>query len=479
MIIRVKEEPEVDESKNSGENSNKQISKRSKESKENNLGQNRKRKLSHKRKSMEEKDSKVASFEVLKPTTPGQIPGMPWPTSQQNYPALVQQLYHQLYQMQQQLQAHTPHRHSNSMPPPMPPPNIMSQQNLESYQTSSGQYLTYHPLQQHGGKGKDRGAMLMTGNGSPHLKNSGVMSGNVKPRRTPGTGRGRRAKNGEGRIPKKVSLRFKEGGSSEYKIYVYVKFIELYFLNFQQQAYPINAAMPGTNNFTIVSGDSIPIQIEDSKIMSSLKVSHTSHAVSETTTESIVNTTTGNANETPSTVDNTDKSPDERNSIDSKECKLEKPGSNSTLQQVEMVEVSKKAKLSKSTIGNQQSTKQQPHIIRHHASSHTQNLQLISSSPATQRPKLPQASITPTIRSMTQNIAVVSNESLVSPKGAMAVNLATESAKDLSTKKLIHTTSCNENKSDGTESAETSKFNKLRGNLSDFTFKSWLNYSIY
>ena len=71
---------------------------------------------------------------------------------------------------------------------------------------------------------------------------------------------------------------------------------------------------------------------------------------------------------------------------------------------------------------------------------------------------------------MTQNIAVVSNESLVSPKGAMAVNLATESAKDLSTKKLIHTTSCNENKSDDTESAETSKFNKLIWNLSDFTF---------
>ena len=201
MIIRVKEEPEVDENKNSGEHSNKQ--KRSKESKENNLGQSRKRKLSHKRKSMDEKESKVASFEVLKPTistNPGQVSGMPWPTSSQNYPALVQQLYHQLYQMQQQLQAQTPHRHSNSMPPPPPP--IMSQQNLETYQTSSGQYLTYHPLQQ--GKGKDRAAMLIAGNGSPQLKNSGGMSGSVKPRRTPGTGRGRRAKNGEGRISKKV-----------------------------------------------------------------------------------------------------------------------------------------------------------------------------------------------------------------------------------------------------------------------------------
>ena len=132
------------------------------------------------------------------------------------------------------------------------------------------------------------------------------------------------------------------------------------------------------------------------------------------------------------------------------------------MQQVELVEVSKKAKLSKSTLGNQQSTKQQPHIIRHHASSHTQNLQLISSSPATQRPKLSQASITPTIRSMTQNIAVVSNESLGPSKGALAVNLATGSAKDLGTKTLIHTTSCSENKSEDIESAETSKYNKFR-----------------
>ena len=226
------------------------------------------------------------------------------------------------------------------------------------------------------------------------------------------------------------------------------------FFYFQQQAYQINAvnpAMSGTNNFTIVSGDSIPIQIEDCKTI--------------TSTEPMLKTPV-DANDTSVTsltVENTDKTrQDERNSIDSKDVKSEQPESNSTLQQVELVEVSKKAKLSKSTLGNQQSTKQQPHIIRHHASSHTQNLQLISSSPATQRPKLSQASITPTIRSMTQNIAVVSNESLGPSKGALAVNLATGSAKDLSTKTLIHTTSCSENKSEDIESAETSKYNKFR-----------------
>ena len=93
MIIRVKEEPEGDENKNSGENSNKSSSKKSEDSKKNHSGQNRKRKLSHKRKSMDEKESKVASFEVLKPTistSSAHIPGMPWSSSQQNYPALVQ-----------------------------------------------------------------------------------------------------------------------------------------------------------------------------------------------------------------------------------------------------------------------------------------------------------------------------------------------------------------------------------------------------
>ena len=220
--------------------------------------------------------------------------------------------------------------------------------------------------------------------------------------------------------------------------------------------------MSGTNNFTIVSGDSMPIQIEDCKTFTTLKASHTNSPVSGITTEPMP-VDANDTSVTSLTVENTEKTrQDERNSIDSKDIKSEQPESNSTLQQVELVEVSKKAKLSKSTLGNQQSTKQQPHIIRHHASSHTQNLQLISSSPATQRPKLSQASITPTIRSMTQNIAVVSNESLGPSKGALAVNLAPGSAKDLSTKTLIHTTSCSENKSEDIESAETSKYNKFR-----------------
>ena len=204
MIIRVKEEPEADANKNSGENTNRLSSKKLEESKKNHIGQSRKRKLSHKRKSMDEKESKVASFEVLKPTmstNSANIPGMPWPSSQQNYPALVQQLYNQLYQMQQQLQSQTPHRHSNSMPPP---PTPMNHQNLESYQSTTGQYLSYHPVQQ--GKGKDRGPLSIAGNASPHLKNSGGIGGTAKQRKTPGSGRGRRTKNGEGRVPKKVTL---------------------------------------------------------------------------------------------------------------------------------------------------------------------------------------------------------------------------------------------------------------------------------
>ena len=435
MIIRVKEETDTDENKHLGEN--KSSSKKSEEAKKHHFGQSRKRKLSQKRKSMDEKESKVASFEVLKPTistNSSQIPGMPWPSSQQNYPALVQQLYHQLYQMQQQLHAQTPHRHSNSMPPP---PRPMNQQNLESYQNSSGQYVSYHQVQH--GKGKDRAAMLVDANGTP-LKNSGSIPGTAKPRRTPGSGRGRKTKNGEGRVPKKHQAQL---------------------INVS------NPAMPGNINFTVVTGDPIPIQLEESRTPISLKSSNPHSVVSEmaiSTTESTVEMTMDAKESTPATisVDNSDESMQgesvKANIVESKDVPSKNLESNSTLQQVELVGVSKKAKLSKSTLENQQQPlKQTPHIIRHHASSHTQNMQLIPSSPATQRPKLTQASITPTIRSTTQNIAIVSSESLASPKTAMALNLSTNSsARDLTTDTIVHTTS---RKEDTSEAAGTTAEN--------------------
>ena len=211
-IIRVKEESEAHEyknsventSSNSKENSGKSLSRKLEESKRGSLGHGRKRKLSQKRKSLDEKESKISSFEVLKPTNATnpnlcQMPGIQWPSSQQNYPALVQQLYQQLYQMQQQIQAQSYHRHSSSMPPPPPP---LGQLSSEQYHPATGQYLSFHQLQL--GKGKERQAMLVSGQGNPHLKGSGVIQGVVKAKRTPGAGRGRKTKNVDGRITKKV-----------------------------------------------------------------------------------------------------------------------------------------------------------------------------------------------------------------------------------------------------------------------------------
>ena len=212
IIIRVKEETDAHEYKNSVENTGfnskenlgKTPSRKLEESKRGTLGHGRKRKLSQKRKSMDEKESKISSFEVLKPTNARnpnicQMPGMQWPSSQQNYPALVQQLYHQIYQMQQQMQAQPHHRHSNAMPPPPPP---LGQMSSDQYHQSTGQYLSFHQLQL--GKGKEGQAMLVSGQGNPHLKGSGVIQGVVKAKRTPGAGRGRKAKNVDGRNTKKV-----------------------------------------------------------------------------------------------------------------------------------------------------------------------------------------------------------------------------------------------------------------------------------
>ena len=202
--------------------------------------------------------------------------------------------------------------------------------------------------------------------------------------------------------------------------------------------------MPGNTNFTLVSGDPIPIQLEETKTSNSLKASNPESAGVEqpiSTTESIINTASNDKEISTASiaVDDPHKLTDDEsskgNNATSTDSKLEKPDSQSTFHQVDIVEANKKTKQSKNTISNQQQTmKQQPHIIRHHASSHTQNLQLVPSSPATQRPKLTQASIASTIRSSNQNIAILSSDSLASPKSNMAVNLATSSAKDLTSK---------------------------------------------
>ena len=217
----------------------------------------------------------------------------------------------------------------------------------------------------------------------------------------------------------------------------------LFFLNLQHQVYPINAvnsAATENSNFTIVSGDPISIQLEETKTINTLKASNPDTARIEpsiSTTEPISDMSTDNKETL--TANDTNKLRDDESSkaisFESKDSKSEKLESNSTLHQVDLVEGSKKTKQSKNTISNQQQPmKQQPHIIRHHASSHTQNLQLIPSSPATQRPKLTQATIASTIRSSTQNIAIVSGDSLASTKSSMAINLTTSAAKDLTTK---------------------------------------------
>ena len=202
--------------------------------------------------------------------------------------------------------------------------------------------------------------------------------------------------------------------------------------------------MPGNANFTLVSGDTIPIQLEETKTSNSLKASNSEISGVEqpiATTESIISTASDDKEISTASfaVDDphklTDNESSKGNNVTTNDSKLEKLDSQSTFHQVDIVEVNKKTKQLKNTISNQQQPmKQQPHIIRHHASSHTQNLQLVPSSPATQRPKLTQASIASTIRSSNQNIAILSSDSLASPKSNMAVNLATSSAKDLTSK---------------------------------------------
>ena len=210
MIIRVKEEPKVDEAGSSSkENVGKISSRRSEDARKSSLNNGRKRKLSQKRRSMEESESKVSSYEVLQTPngsiaskTGQSIQGAPWSNPHQHYPALVQQLYHQLYQMQQQLQQSQPYNRSPaSMPPPLPP---SGQATGEAYNPATGQYLSFQQLST--GKGKDRTAMMGLGQGNSHSKTPGSTRGMIKAKRTPGTGRGRRAKNGDVRTTKKVCI---------------------------------------------------------------------------------------------------------------------------------------------------------------------------------------------------------------------------------------------------------------------------------
>ena len=228
MVIRVKDTPEADgrrpshEDARSGckENASKIPSKKSEESKRGGMGNSRKRKLSIKDKMNEERESKMSSFEVLQPTNAtiskaGYIPGMPWATPHHNYPALVQQLYHQIYQMQQQLQVQSHQGNSYSMPPPPPP---LGQTAGESYPPPSGPYVSFHQIPL--GKGKDRATMLVPGlvsnpmiRPSSHAKQPVGSTGIGKVKRSAGMGRGRRAKNGDGRSMKKVCYSLRKQSS--------------------------------------------------------------------------------------------------------------------------------------------------------------------------------------------------------------------------------------------------------------------------
>ena len=93
--------------------------------------------------------------------------------------------------------------------------------------------------------------------------------------------------------------------------------------------------------------------------------------------------------------------------------------------------LSKKLKGAKTVISNQQTTKQQPHIIRHHAISHTPNLQLISSTATSHKPKpsVSHNSITPSSSRPNQSTSVT-GISVASPKGQVSVNLTNTGPKE-------------------------------------------------
>ena len=217
--------------------------------------------------------------------------------------------------------------------------------------------------------------------------------------------------------------------------------------------------MPTSVNYALVSGDPTPILLEDTRRTNAPDSSNLNTVAEtvqprESTTDSVIRKEI-ETTDAP-TVDNVEQQKDNassRTNLDTSEksplyCK-------STLQPADLNDANKKLKGEKSLACSQQTPKQQPHIIRHHATSHTQNVQLISST-ATQRPNsnTTQASITTTIRP-TQNVSVIS-ASMASPKSATSMGLVTKTAKEWNTQALIHTASYSDN--EDPENAENSKY---------------------
>ena len=222
--------------------------------------------------------------------------------------------------------------------------------------------------------------------------------------------------------------------------------------------------MPTTANYALVAGDPTPILLDDTG-RNNTPDSSSFNTVSETvqqtenTTDSVIRKEIETTDAT--TVDNMEQ---RRNDVSSKtnlDASEKLPlYSKSTLQPVDLSDATKKLKGEKSVTYSQQNSKQQPHIIRHHATSHTQNVQLISSA-ATQRPKsnVTQASITTPVRP-TQNVSVISG-SMASPKTTVSMGLAMNTAKEWNTQATIHTASYSDNVGEEREIVENSKYNYI------------------
>ena len=209
----------------------------------------------------------------------------------------------------------------------------------------------------------------------------------------------------------------------------------------------------------MVSGDPSPILLEDSKTNTNVREASNPNSGSETTLTDAVDPITSTDSLTFSNeVDTQREESSSRTNADGEVSDRSISNSNSTIQQVDPKLGSKKFKEAKTVISNQQQhTKQQPHIIRHHAISHTQNLQLIAS-PATHRPKsnIAQSSSAPTIRAC-QNASLAST-SMNSPKNNVSVSLATSSAKEWSTQALLHAARIIDNTSEEEGNVESGKY---------------------
>ena len=231
------------------------------------------------------------------------------------------------------------------------------------------------------------------------------------------------------------------------------------FFNKQQQQFltGTNPTLPTTANYALVSGDPSPILLEDSKTNTNVREASNPNSGSETTLTDAVDPITSTDSLTFSNeVDTQREESSSRTNADGEASEKSISNSNSTIQQLDSKLGSKKFKEAKTVISNQQQhSKQQPHIIRHHAISHTQNLQLIAS-PATHRPKSAQASTAPTIRAC-QNASLAST-SMNSPKNNVSVSLATSSAKEWSTQALLHAARIIDNTSEEEGNVESGKY---------------------